>query len=183
VKGALTCPGFPLRFRCRHSLFGHPVPAGELGLPCGRLTGPTVRAPTGVATFRTLKLRPGRAPSIARGRGALSRPTTIIGLRLAYLNAVSLHRATASIDARLCFTSHQPRVHTNTPVRPSPRPTPPDGTRASSAFPELRTPRLLAAHVGAGTDHRARIRNQRYGISRTSNLADLLDACDLASHS
>ena len=49
--------------------------------------------------------------------------------------------------------------------------------------PELRTPQSLAAHVGAGTDHRARIRNQRYGISRTSNLAGLLDACDLASRS
>jgi hypothetical protein len=61
----------------------------------------------GVSTFRTLKTRPGRAPSIARGRWCSSRPTTIIGLRLAHLSAVSLHRATASITARLCLTSHQ----------------------------------------------------------------------------
>ena len=66
-----------------------------------------IRTPNGVSTFRTLKTRSGRAPSIARGRWCSSRPTTIIGLRLAYLNAVSLHRATTSIDARLCFTSPQ----------------------------------------------------------------------------
>jgi hypothetical protein len=35
-----SCPGFPLRFRCRRWLFGHPVPARELGFPHGRLTGP-----------------------------------------------------------------------------------------------------------------------------------------------
>jgi len=50
--------------------------------------------------------------------------------------------------------------------------------------PELRTPRLLAAHVGAGTDHLEHGSEiNAYDISRTSNLADLLDACDLASHS
>jgi hypothetical protein len=34
------CPGFPLRFHGRRSLLGHPVPARELGVPRGRLTGP-----------------------------------------------------------------------------------------------------------------------------------------------
>ena len=35
-----------------------------------------------------------------------------------------------SIDARLCFTRHQPGVHTSSPVRSSPRLTLPDGTGA-----------------------------------------------------
>jgi len=49
--------------------------------------------------------------------------------------------------------------------------------------PELRTPRLLTAHVGAGTDHpEHESETSDYGINRTSNLADLLDTCDLASH-
>jgi hypothetical protein len=50
VSGRLSTPrqlegwhpgrSFPLPFGHRHSLFGHPVPAEELGPPCGRLTGP-----------------------------------------------------------------------------------------------------------------------------------------------
>jgi hypothetical protein len=36
---AINAPGFPLPFGRRHSLLGHPIPARELGLPCGRLTG------------------------------------------------------------------------------------------------------------------------------------------------
>jgi hypothetical protein len=42
---------FPLRFRCRHSLLGHPLPAREFGSPRGRPTGPpqngTSRTQTG----------------------------------------------------------------------------------------------------------------------------------------
>ena len=38
-RGRPSCPGFPLRFRYRHSLLGHPMPAEELGAPHGRLTG------------------------------------------------------------------------------------------------------------------------------------------------
>jgi len=49
--------------------------------------------------------------------------------------------------------------------------------------PELRTPRLLAAHVGAATDQLEHgSETSDYDISRTSNLADLLDTCDFASH-
>jgi hypothetical protein len=50
--------------------------------------------PDGVSTFRTLKTRPGRAPSIARGRWCSSRPTTSTGLHPAHHNAMSLNPAT-----------------------------------------------------------------------------------------
>ena len=50
-----SCPGFPLRFRCRRSLLGHPLPAEELGVPRGRLTGQRPD-PDGVSAFRTHEL-------------------------------------------------------------------------------------------------------------------------------
>jgi hypothetical protein len=56
-----------------------------------------------------------------------------------------------SIHAGLCLTRHQPRVQAISPVRSSPRRWLPDGTGALGLSPELRTPRLLAAHVGVGT--------------------------------
>jgi hypothetical protein len=47
----------------------HPVPAGELGLPHGRLTGPSIGSDSdGVSTFRMREMRPGRVPSMPRGR-------------------------------------------------------------------------------------------------------------------
>jgi hypothetical protein len=72
LEGRPSCPGFPLPFGCRRSLLGHPVPARELGLPHGRLTGPPDGGPDldGVSTIRTHKTRPGMAPSIAGDGGA-----------------------------------------------------------------------------------------------------------------
>ena len=75
-RGRPSGPGFPLRFRRRRSLLGHPIPAGELGLPHGRLTGHARRRVPdldGVTAFRTHELRPGWAPSIPRGRRCSSR--------------------------------------------------------------------------------------------------------------
>jgi hypothetical protein len=63
------CPGFLSPFGHRHSLLGHPLPAGELGLPHGRLTGPHgwEPDPDGVVTFHAHEIRPGWVPSIPRG--------------------------------------------------------------------------------------------------------------------
>jgi hypothetical protein len=53
--------GFPLPFGRRRSLLGHPIPAGELGPPHGRLTEPQVRTPTGLPrSARTSSDRGGR---------------------------------------------------------------------------------------------------------------------------
>jgi hypothetical protein len=59
--------GFPLPFGGRRWLLGHPVPAGELGVPHGRLTGQRPD-PDGVSVFRTHELRSGWVPSRLRGR-------------------------------------------------------------------------------------------------------------------
>ena len=61
--------GFPLRFRRRHSLLGHPSPAGELGPPHGRLTGPQAGPRRG---FRVPHA------GAAAGVGALSTPGTTV---------------------------------------------------------------------------------------------------------
>jgi hypothetical protein len=113
--------------------------------------------------------------------GALSKPATITGLPPAHPSAASLHHATTSITARLRLTSHQRGfMQFARPAFPSPVAT--GWIRSALGFPELRTPPLRATHVGEGTDHLEHGSEiSDYGISRTSNLADLLDACDLAS--
>src|SRR5436305_5688200 len=47
-RASQTCPDFPLPFGHRRSLLGHPIHAGELGPPYGRLTGPEDPDPDGV---------------------------------------------------------------------------------------------------------------------------------------
>ena len=139
--------------------------------------------PDGGSTFHTRKLRPGRAPSIAWGRSCSSRPTTSIGLHPAHHNVASLHGATTSTDARLRLTSPQRGVQAICPSGlPLVRRHQMDRQRLWLS-PKLRTPRLLAAHVGAGRIIEHGSETQRYVIDLASNLAGLLDTCDLVSHS
>jgi hypothetical protein len=96
--------------------------------------------PDGVSTFRTHKTRPGRAPSIARGRWCSSRPATITSLHPAHHSAVSLHRATTSITARLRLTSHQRGFKQFAhPIFPSPGT--PGWIRSAFGFPPSFAPR------------------------------------------
>ncbi len=64
------CPGFLSPFDAPAFACWASCPAGGLGLPYGRLTGPGPD-PDGVSTFRTHKTRPGRAPCLPRDGGAL----------------------------------------------------------------------------------------------------------------
>ncbi len=64
------CPGFLSPFDAPAFACWASCPAGGLGLPYGRLTGPGPD-PVGVSTFRTHKRRPGRVPSLPRDGGAL----------------------------------------------------------------------------------------------------------------
>ena len=66
-----SCPGFPLPFGRRHSLLGHPIPAGELGPPHGRLTGPHVRTPTGLPRSARTSCDRGGCPLYPEDGGAL----------------------------------------------------------------------------------------------------------------
>jgi len=116
-----TCPGFPLPFGCRRWLHGHPLPAGELGLPHGRLTGHHRPDPDGVTAFRTHELRPGWEPPLPRGRRCSSRLSVLLNRRLPLHSGQSLHSATTSHRAGLFFTRHQ-RGFTrfSRPIFPSP---------------------------------------------------------------
>jgi hypothetical protein len=109
-RGRPSCPGFPLRFRCRRSLLGHPIPAGGLGLPHGRLTGHARRRVPdldGVTAFRTHELRPGWAPPIPRGRRCSSRPRDVLSRRLPLDGGQSRSPCSRIPPAGLCFTRHQ----------------------------------------------------------------------------
>ncbi len=151
-----SCPGFPLRFRCRRWLFGHPVPAEGLGVPCGRLTS----APgdgldlDGVSVFRTHELRSGWVPSLLRVlalTGVAHRPALAASQRRvpALRHDVASMRSSALRSIYQGFT----RVHpSDLPLACRSR----MQRQRLGLYPELRTPPLRATHVEVGTGHRAR---------------------------
>ena len=173
-------------FGRRHSLLGHPIPAGELGPPCGRLTGHAherVRTPNGVTTFRTHELRSGWAPSVPRGQRCSPRTGPLPGRRLPLRNGMSLSPPYIP-STRLRLTRHQPRVHACSPVRSSLACDRPDGTGRPWASPGLRTPptKSRTAHARAGTGHRARTWNYTLNSSSVDLQSDSsLVTCDLVS--
>ena len=174
--------GFPLPFGSRRWLLGHPVPAGELSSPYGRPTSPEAGPRRGFHVSH--------APD-ATGEGALYSPGTVVLFQTDHDHRPAPVASQRPVPAprhndpsmRGSLSRAINEGSSNSPFRSSPRRLLPDGTGALGLSPGLRTLRLLAAHAEAGTDHRARTRNLLYSISRTSKLADLLCACDLASHS
>ena len=96
-------------FGCRHSLLGHPMPAEELGSPCGRLTERPDGAPGPRRGYRVPHAR------ATTGVGALYTPRTavpfrsrdVLDRRLPLFGGQSLHLAPASHLAGLRFTRHQ----------------------------------------------------------------------------
>ena len=73
VRGAR--PGFRCLSAAGFRFSDPPPPAGELGLPHGRLTGGG--APIGVSTFRMMERRSGWVPSVRRGLGARAGDRTL----------------------------------------------------------------------------------------------------------
>ena len=109
-RGRPSCPGFPLRFRCRHSLSMIRCPPGNwafltVGLPGHAHT----RVPDldGVTAFRTHELRPGWVPSKPRGRRCSSRPRDVLSRRPPLPSGQSLPPAAAFHRQGICFTRHQ----------------------------------------------------------------------------
>jgi hypothetical protein len=184
VEDATILSRFPAAF---------PLPAFAFWSSCARRgVGLSLRSayrtsrpdPDGVSTFHTLKMRPGRAPSIARGRWCSSRPTTSIGLH----PPQSQRRVPA------------PR-HNHPSMRGSRLTSPQRGFKqfARPAFPSPVatgwiggvfgfSPSFAPRDYSRRTSGRRRIiehgsETQRYVIDLASNLAGLLDTCDLVSHS
>ena len=139
---------------CRHSLLGHPLPAGELGLPCGRLTGPCCHGPDPDRGCHVSHAR------VATGVGALLTPGTVVLTRpTSFLPGRHLPHHNGKVPIpRSCF--HRPRATSNEAslrvhcIHPSGLPLA-CGPRMERAplglLPELRTPPLPATHVWVGT--------------------------------
>ena len=116
------------------------MPARELGVPHGRLTGQRPD-PDGVSVFRTHELRSGWVPSLLRGRRCSSRPTSLTGRHPRPLNRWSLNPATTihPCEAPLDEASTKgSRVFTR-PIFPSP--VAPGWIRSHFGFPPSSAPR------------------------------------------
>lgn len=157
AEGQPSCLGFPLPFGCRHLLLGHPVPAGELGVPHGRLTGHGCPDPDGVSVFRTHELRPGWVPSIPRGRRCSPGPAALTGPRLPHHNGASLHPASNIPSREAPLHEASTRVQA---IHPSGLPLThrrPDGTGSRFGFSSSFAPRRYQRRTSRmGTGHRAR---------------------------
>ena len=152
-----SCPGFPSRFRYRHSLLGHPIPAEELGPPHGRLTGQRPDL-DGITAFRTHEQRLGWAPPLPRGRrcsiptGTPARPAPAASQRHVPEPRSSIPPCGALFDEA------STEVHA---IHPSSLPLTcgtPGGTGALGLSPELRTSPTGAGQrtPGWGQANRAR---------------------------
>ena len=173
-----TAPGFPAAFSAVGlGLLGHPVPAGELSLPHGRPTRHHVTGPQ-----RGCRVAHEQA---ATGQGALLIPGTVVRswLVITLLGGdlpLALPRPvpTAPLEHPICgghFHETSTESSRYSPITPgpagyrpqgrepclqvsrrsSPRPRPPDGTRAARLLLGLRTPQLPATHAEVETGHHA----------------------------
>ncbi len=161
LEGWSCSHGFLLPFGHRHSLLGHPLPAGELGPPHGRLTGQRPD-PDGVAPFRTHELRPDWVPSEPRGQRCSSRPRRLPVGRRPHPSSQSLHPAALPTD-RGRITRHQRGFTQFTrPVFPSPVTARMEqaalGLEPRASHPADQEP---TTHARVGTGHRARTWNYR----------------------
>lgn len=163
---------FPVAFRPTGVRFsGHPGPAGELGLPHGRLTGHvTVPDPDGVTTFHTHEQRPGWVPPVPRGRRCSPGRQKVPDRRLPlfYGPAPTPHLEPPIGEAHNNETSTE--VHAIHPSGLALTCSPRMERGPSGLNPELRTPPSPVTHVRAGTGHRALARNYTTDQSRPSYL-------------
>ncbi len=165
------------------SLLGHPIPAGELGPPHGRLTGP------GAGPRRGYRVPHARATT---GEGALYTPGTTV---LTPTEATTGRASAASqrpvpaprqpSHRRGCCLTRPTRVHK---VRPSGLPLAcgrPDGTGRPWAYPSGFAPRRPRAgqrtpRWGQAIEHGPGTTAQLTSLDLQSGSS--LDTCDLASH-
>ena len=181
---------------------GHPAPAGELSVPHGRPTGHHTAGPQ-----RGCRVAHAQA---ATGQGALFIPGTVVRSRPAitfrpapaalprpvpaaplehpiggghfHETSARVHAIHPSPQARLA-TGPGPGTQPAGSRRSSPRPRPPDGTRAASASAPGFAPRSYPRRTPGR--RRAITHWPGYytpGLSRASNGASHLNSCTLTSH-
>ncbi len=110
---------FPVAFRLPAFACWASCPAEGLGLPYGRLTRRHWGLdPVGVSTFRTRKMRPGRAPCVPRDGGALPARLPCSGWRLPHSSGPSSTPLLHPIGGATVNEASS-RVHLRSPVRSS----------------------------------------------------------------
>jgi hypothetical protein len=160
------------------------LPAGGLGLPCGRLTGPQQRSRTPTGLSRCTRMRCGRGgcPLYPGDGGAHVGWHRIPSRHLPLSSGQSLHPGIATtVGAKRHEASS--RVHS---VHPSGLPLACDpwvGRESLGVSPELHTPPLPATHVEVGTGTRALAWVYVINIGRSSAPTHPLATCTLVSHS
>jgi hypothetical protein len=111
---------FPVAFRRTGVGFlNRPAPAGELGLPHGRLTRAEGLDPDGVVTFHTAETRPGWVLSEPRGGGVLRGWLLVTSRRLPLRSGQPCPQRHIPSPG-VSMTRHSSRVRACSPVRPSP---------------------------------------------------------------
>ncbi len=160
---------------------GHPVPAGELGLPYGRLTGRCrARTPAGFPRSTRVRYDRGGCP-LNSGTAMLSRLTMGLQPAPAASQRPVLHPAGA-IHRRLTITRHHQGF---TCVHPSGLPLAcnPRMEQGSLGFSfELHTPPLPATHVEVGTGLEHWPGTTLSTSSRSSDQVIHSISCDFVSH-
>jgi hypothetical protein len=149
------CPGFLPPFGCRRSLVGHPLPAGELGLPHGRLTGHRRqgRTPTGLSRCTRTRCGRGGCPLYPEDCGAhtAGRMSPTAARRFATASPCTPDPNDPSTGASCNEAS--PRVHT---VHPSGLPltcNPMDGTRVLGLSLRASHPAVTSDACRSGDGH------------------------------
>ena len=127
--------GFLSAFAHRHSLLGHPVPARRIPPPL-RLAYQPPRGKldsVGVSVSRTCEIRPGWMPSLLRGGGVVPAAVTSMTGTCRFSTASPIPRWSIP-SAGAGITKHT-KIHSRSPVRPSPCPPSPDGTKRLRLLP------------------------------------------------
>lgn len=178
-----TCrPGFLSPFGHRHSLLGHPLPARDLGLPCGRLTGQS-RTPTGLPRSTHPRCDRGGRPLYPDNDGVPTAGVSFPDRRLA-----AFQRPGCSTPLLIPSNGAQPYEASTKgshvfarPVFPLPVAACGMERRRLGVDPELRTPPLPVTHVRAGTGHGTLTRSSTYVIDNLQSVCSL-EMCDFVSH-
>jgi hypothetical protein len=139
--------------------------------------------PDGVSTFHMHETRTEWAPSVPRGQWCSTRPRHAPQPASAASQrpVPDLGRVLHPFHPTFKMTRHQPRVHSRSPARPSPRPWPPEGTRTLRLEPWAPHPAVTRDARQGGDRPPSTSRGSRHH-NRNLLHRDPLTTCDLVSH-
>jgi len=177
----------------RHSLLGHPLPARELGFPCGRLTDPSYQRFGPCRGFRVPHAQDTAGVGCPLYPGDSGVHTAAVNLRpppAAFSTAQSLSARHNHPTRTVAFTRHQQGFPVSHPMPAFPSPVTPGRSRGPRVFPwashptgrnRPRTPRWGRV---TDTDPRSRLRhlstsNRRTRLRRATSRRNSLNKCPL----